>query len=49
MFAGGPLDPPNAEKYCEHEGVCWTLDCIDREISEPYHYELPQLWAERYV
>jgi transposase len=42
-------DLPNAEKYCEHEGVCWSMDCIDREISERYHYEPPQLWVERHI
>ena len=42
-------DLSNAEKYCEHEGVCWSMDCIDREISERYHYEPPQLGVERHI
>jgi transposase len=42
-------DLPNAQKYCEHDGTCWEMDCIDREVSERYHYEAPQIWVEQHV
>jgi transposase len=42
-------DLPNARKYCEHDGACWAMDCIDQEISERYHYEAPKVWVERHV
>jgi transposase len=44
-----PHDLPNAHKYCEHEGVCWAMDCIGEEVSERYHYEAPKVWVERHV
>lgn len=42
-------DLPNAQKHCEHDGACWAMDCIDREISERYHYEAPKVWVERHI
>ncbi len=42
-------DLPNAHKYCEHEGVCWAMECIGEEVSERYHYEAPKVWVERHV
>jgi transposase len=42
-------DLPTAQKYCEHEGVCWAMDCIGEEVSERYHYEPPKVWVERHV
>jgi transposase len=42
-------DLPNAQKHCEHEGVCWAMDRIGEEISERYHYESPKVWVEQHV
>lgn len=42
-------DLPNPQKYCEHDGACWEMDCIDREVSERYHYESPKIWVEQHV
>jgi transposase len=42
-------DLPNAQKYCEHEGVCWAMERIGEECSERYHYEPPKVWVERQV
>ena len=42
-------DLPNPQKYCEHEGTCWEMDCIDREVSERYHYESPKIWVAQHV
>jgi len=42
-------DLPNAQKYCEHEGVCWAMKRIGEEVSERYHYEGPKVWVERHI
>jgi transposase len=42
-------DLPNAQKHCEHEGVCWAMERIGEEVSERYHYEAPKVWVERHV
>lgn len=42
-------DLRNAEKHCEHEGVCWAMERIGEEVSERYHYEAPKVWVERHV
>jgi CheY-like chemotaxis protein len=44
-----PHDLPNAQKHCEHEGVCWATERIGEEISERYHHESPKVWVERHV
>jgi transposase len=42
-------DLPNAQKHCEHQGVCWAMERIGEEVSERYHYEAPKVWVERHV
>ncbi len=42
-------DLSNAQKHCEHEGVCWAMERIGEEVSERYHYEAPKVWVERQV
>jgi transposase len=52
-------DLPDERKHCEHEGVCWAMECmgkecigkecIGKEISERYHYEPPKVWVERQI
>jgi transposase len=42
-------DLPNAQKHCEHEGVCWAMERIGQEISERYHYEPAKVWVERQI